>query len=455
MQKTAQAPAPPPRQWARLSWIGNVAILAMERAPTNALGAQFCGQISALITTALAQDHSAGLVLRSDLAGFSSGADVGDLLSPPAQNRAAFAQLCRQISRAHKPVVAAVHGDCLSAGFDLALAAQGRVAGPQARFGFPEARLGLLPAGGGVYRLTRLIGAQRALDMLLSSKSCASAAALDIGLIDALCAGGDEVAQAAALVQDLAKNGPRARRDYGANLREDMAAIAQFRTKMPAQTGPWVAQHRAVDCAEAALLLPEDSALAQEQTSFDAVQRGPIAGALSYAFVARERARFVQETSLAAAASIEHATEQYRRIMAQIVAYFTAQNMARPDILGAMAAFGMGIPAGMAVPDCPIGAEDVMPALLAAWANMGVKLLREGAISSAFDLDYAALSAGMCPNWQGGPMYLAAKTGALVLRRDLTRRAQEAGAEHRPLFAPDPLWDVLVSSGQGVLDYRT
>ncbi|MDZ7904965.1 MAG: enoyl-CoA hydratase/isomerase family protein [Cypionkella sp.] len=444
----------PSSVWARLDFAGDVAILAMDRPPTNALSTRFCTEISAMITHTLDQDACSGLVLRSDLAGFSSGADVADLVQPAVKNRAALAQLCRDIASARKPVVAAVHGACLSTGLDLALAAQGRVAGPQARFGFPDLRLGLLPAGGGVYRLTRLIGTKQALDLLLSSKAILSDEALELGMVDQLCAFGDEVTQAVAMVQELAKTGPLQRRDYLANLRADMAAVGETRTKMPSQVGPWVAQHRLLDCVEAALLLPEDMALTQEAAAFDTVQRGPIAQALSYAFVARERASAAQNAGPQHAQMARHAADTFRGVMAKIVEYFQSQGMARRDILGAIAAFGIGLPAESAVPACPSGADDVMPALLAAWANAGAQLLRTGAARHAHEIDFSVVSAGMCPNWQGGPLYLASKHSAQTLRHELARRAAQAGPAYAFLFTPDPLWDEMVASGLNLLQYQ-
>ena len=87
-----------------------------------------------------------------------------------------------------KPVVAAIHGACLGAGLELALACHYRVATdhPKTQLGLPEVQLGLIPGAGGCQRLPRLIGARAALDMILTGKSERGAKALRLGLVDEL-----------------------------------------------------------------------------------------------------------------------------------------------------------------------------------------------------------------------------------------------------------------------------
>ena len=371
----------------------------------------------------------------SDLSVFAAGSDVGDLIDPPHGHRDALRALCAQVASAPKPVVAAISGPCLSTGLDLALAAKGRVAGPHASFGYPDIRLGLLPAAGGAVRLTQAVGAQMALEMLIGGGELASETALDIGLIDQLCAAGAEHSQAIDMVRDLAHTPtlPPAQ-----NLAADLAAIAQARGNLGPNFGPWIAQGRMLEVVEAALLLPPAAALTASYTAHDGVQRGEISRALTYAFVARQRG------TLEDAARPQIAAE-LRRTMAQVVAYFQGLAMPRADILGAMAAFGIGVPTGAAIPECPKGAEDVMPALLAAWANLGAKLLRTGAAPRGDAIDMAALGAGMCPNWRGGPIFAADARGPLIIRAELRRRAADVGGAD--LFSPDPAWDQMIAQG--------
>lgn len=439
---------------ATLHSVGAVGVLRMARAPSNALSSDFCTELHQMIDQALQDDTLQALVLASSLPVFSAGSDVVDILTPAKGGTAALVGLCRLIAGARKPVVAGVGGACLSTGFDLALAARARVGDAKSIFGFPDIRLGLTPAAGGAYRLTRLIGVKVALDMLLTGAAKSPEESLELGLIDRICAPGKAEEEAISLAAELAaapagQNTLLQRRSYGANLAEDMAVIAEARRLLPPQSGDWRAQHCLVDLVEGTLLLPEFTALVQQNTVFEDLQRGPVARALSYAFVARQRA---QSDKPAAAqppiAGAETPEIGLRRVMGEVVAYFQTQGLTRTDVFTGLAAFGMGGKQGVALPDCPAVAKDVVPALLAAWANMGAKLLRLGVVRRSDQIDYAALAVGMCPNWRGGPMYLADQRGAMVMRTDLRRRsAQDTSAQAQALFAPDPLWDDLIAKG--------
>ncbi|MES2622222.1 MAG: 3-hydroxyacyl-CoA dehydrogenase NAD-binding domain-containing protein [Bacteroidota bacterium] len=85
-----------------------------------------------------------------------------------------------------KPVVAAINGACLGAGTEIALACHGRIVSDDksTHFALPEVMLGLLPGGGGTQRLPRLIGIQKALDMMLTGKKIYGKKAKSIGLAD-------------------------------------------------------------------------------------------------------------------------------------------------------------------------------------------------------------------------------------------------------------------------------
>ncbi|MGI9647461.1 MAG: fatty acid oxidation complex subunit alpha FadJ [Acidimicrobiia bacterium] len=128
---------------------------------------------------------------------FLAGADIRwfATLHDPAEAEAAmqagqdgFARLERLHREGGKPVVAAIHGPCLGAGMELALACSSRVGSNDEKatqLGQPEVKLGLLPAAGGTQRLPKLIGVAAALDLILTGRSVRPRKALKLGLIDA------------------------------------------------------------------------------------------------------------------------------------------------------------------------------------------------------------------------------------------------------------------------------
>jgi 3-hydroxyacyl-CoA dehydrogenase/enoyl-CoA hydratase/3-hydroxybutyryl-CoA epimerase len=110
------------------------------------------------------------------------------------------------------PTVAAIHGSCLGGGLELALSFDSRVASDDdsTRLGLPEVQLGLLPGGGGTQRLTRLVGAQAALDMMLTGRRIRARDALRLGLVDELAdkdALLDAAIRRARAMADLARGG--------------------------------------------------------------------------------------------------------------------------------------------------------------------------------------------------------------------------------------------------------
>lgn len=88
-----------------------------------------------------------------------------------------------------KPVVAAIHGACLGGGLEWALACDYRLAtdSPKTQLGLPEVQLGVIPGGGGTQRLPRLIGAQAALDLILTGRALKAKKALKLGVVDEVC----------------------------------------------------------------------------------------------------------------------------------------------------------------------------------------------------------------------------------------------------------------------------
>ncbi len=132
---------------------------------------------------------------------FSAGADIQGYVDGGLDAFVHFQRLGRAlnnaITSAAVPIIAVVDGFALGGGFEIALACDFIVAGPSARFGLPEVRLGLLPGGGGTQRLPRIVGRQLAKKLLFTGGMLDAASALDAGIV--LTVADDPIASAKSL----------------------------------------------------------------------------------------------------------------------------------------------------------------------------------------------------------------------------------------------------------------
>jgi len=140
---------------------------------------------------------------------FCAGADIAEMGGPAnaeASYRHAreFQILFDQVESLPQPVVAAVSGYALGGGCELALAADFRIASETARFGLPEIKIGAFPGGGGTQRLTRLIGAAKAKQMILLGDPIGAQEALGFGLVATVAAKESYLAEATSLATKLA-----------------------------------------------------------------------------------------------------------------------------------------------------------------------------------------------------------------------------------------------------------
>ena len=158
----------------------------------NTLKAEFSEQINVVLAEIKADKSINGIVLCSGKKNsFVAGADINML--DACQSREEVVALSRQGQRIFSlleqlpiPIVAAIDGTCLGGGLELAMACHARVCSdnPKTALGLPEVQLGLLPGSGGTQRLPKLVGLQKALDMMLTGKQLRAKQALKSGLVD-------------------------------------------------------------------------------------------------------------------------------------------------------------------------------------------------------------------------------------------------------------------------------
>ena len=112
--------------------------------------------------------------------------------------------------RVDKPIIAAINGHCLAGGLEIALACDLRVAAEHATFGLPEVTRGFIPGAGGTQRLPRLVGVERALDLILTGRRIDAREAERIGLVGRVVPLAELRAQALELAHQIAENAPLA-----------------------------------------------------------------------------------------------------------------------------------------------------------------------------------------------------------------------------------------------------
>ena len=177
---------------------GGVAVITFQNPPVNALGIGLRKGIAEAIDKAAADGGVTALVLTGGGRCFSGGADIREFGSPPIEPM--LRGIIDRAETSMKPVVAAVHGVAFGGGFELALGCHFRVAAPSAQFALPEVKLGLIPGAGGTQRLPRLIGAEKALGIVLTGNPVGVDDARSLGIVDEV-AGGDPVAAAVAFAE--------------------------------------------------------------------------------------------------------------------------------------------------------------------------------------------------------------------------------------------------------------
>lgn len=189
-----------------------IGALVVSRPPTNAMTRQVYREIGQAAAEAAQREDIAAVIIFGGHEIFCAGDDMPQLHTLTAAESETWARVrhdaLEAVAAIPKPTVAAITGYALGAGLSLALAADWRVSGDNVRFGATEILAALIPDGGGMARLTRIVGASRAKEMVYSGRFLDAEEALALGLIDDMVAP-DGVYDAAAAWAGRFVEGPR------------------------------------------------------------------------------------------------------------------------------------------------------------------------------------------------------------------------------------------------------
>src|ERR671918_2611745 len=166
---------------------GPVALLRIDRPETrNALSPELMDELASKVEAADADPDLRCIVIAGGEEVFASGADIG-ALAEREFHEALFhpaAEFWRRIAACRTPLVAAVSGWALGGGCELALCCDLIVASATAVFGQPEITLGIIPGGGGTQRLARVVGKQRAMELVLTGRRIEAGEAERMGFVN-------------------------------------------------------------------------------------------------------------------------------------------------------------------------------------------------------------------------------------------------------------------------------
>lgn len=170
-----------------------VAVFTMNNPPVNQLSDYFIKDLVAAFEEAWKDDQVYAIVLTGEGKNFVAGADITQLQKMKNRDEAFGLvmeghKFYNAIELSPKPVIAAINGNCLGGGLELAMCCHYRVAVKGVSLGLPEVSLGLLPGGGGTQRLPRIIGLPNAAQMMTTGKPIKAEVAFVRGLVDEVCA---------------------------------------------------------------------------------------------------------------------------------------------------------------------------------------------------------------------------------------------------------------------------
>ena len=275
---------------------GRIAVLTIDNPPVNALSFGVRQGLVDGVKQAAADASVEAIVLACAGRTFIAGADITEFDKPfkgPHYN-----DVMAAIEGAAKPVVAAIHGTALGGGLETALASHYRVALASARFGFPEVRIGLLPGAGGTQRLPRLIGAERALNLIVGAEQIDARQALALGVIDEI-ASGDLLAAALAFATRIASKRPLPRASgLDAKVLADRARPALFADYRQANARAhrgFKAPEACIKAIEAAVALPFADGVKREAELSAQLWNSPEAKAQQYIFFAERAAAKIKD----------------------------------------------------------------------------------------------------------------------------------------------------------------
>ena len=195
-------------EFVRLEVEGPIATIRLDRPKMNAINAQLRTELHEVAVEARDRSDIRAVVLYGGERVFAAGADIKEMAGLGYAEILTWGvglqEALKVVARLPKPVVAAVTGYALGGGFELALCADFRVLGDNAKVGVPEIQLGVIPGAGGTQRLTRLVGPAKAKSMVFTGRHVGAEEALAMGIADKVVPAADVYTAAREMAEQYA-----------------------------------------------------------------------------------------------------------------------------------------------------------------------------------------------------------------------------------------------------------
>ena len=271
---------------------GNISIITLNSPPVNALSAPVREGLHKGISEARNDKETEAIVIICEGRTFIAGADISEFGKEP--KGPSLFEVQEFIEDSDKPVIAAIHGTALGGGLEVALTCHYRIAVPSAKCGLPEVNLGLLPGAGGTQRLPRVVGVEKALQMVTSGQHVPAKQCLEMGLVD-------EISNEDNLRQDsisfakkiVSENRPLVKisemNDKVEAARGNENIFKDFRASIARKARGFLAPEYNIQCIEAAVNKSFAEGIKVERKLFMELVTGTQSAAQRYAFFAQRQ----------------------------------------------------------------------------------------------------------------------------------------------------------------------
>ena len=270
----------------------NISIITLDSPPVNALSAPVRDGLHKGVTEARNDKETEAIVIICKGRTFIAGADISEFGKEP--KGPSLFEVQEFIEDSNKPVIAAIHGTALGGGLEVALTCHYRIAVPSARCGLPEVNLGLLPGAGGTQRLPRVVGVEKALQMVTSGQHVPASRCLEMGLVDELADEDklleDSISFAKKIVSEkrpLVKISEMNEKVEAAKGNENL--FKDFRASIARRARGFLAPEYNIQCIEAAVNKSFKDGIKVERKLFMELVTGNQSAAQRYAFFAQRQ----------------------------------------------------------------------------------------------------------------------------------------------------------------------